>query len=107
MQQTNGPAGDGRQAVELFRKHLPDVILMDLRMPGMGGVEAIRAIHAVSPDAGIIVLTTYQGYEDIHRALTAGADGTAGTLRTTRRSARLAARPPRRRRAAAGPWRSP
>jgi DNA-binding NarL/FixJ family response regulator len=42
-------------------------------MPGMGGVEAIRAIRAVSPDAGIIVLTTYQGDEDIHRALTAGA----------------------------------
>jgi two-component system NarL family response regulator len=66
-------ASDGREAVALFRKHQPDVILMDLRMPGMGGVEAIRAIRAVSPDAGIIVLTTYQGDEDIHRALTAGA----------------------------------
>ena len=66
-------AADGREAVALFRKHQPDIILMDLRMPGMGGVEAIRAIRSLSPDAGIIVLTTYQGDEDIHRALTAGA----------------------------------
>lgn len=66
-------APNGLEAVELAKKHRPDIILMDLRMPQMGGVEAIRAIRAVNPDTGFIVLTTYQGDEDIHRALTAGA----------------------------------
>jgi DNA-binding NarL/FixJ family response regulator len=66
-------AANGREAVELSQKHQPDIILMDLRMPVMGGVEAIRAIRAVNADTGFIVLTTYQGDEDIHRALTAGA----------------------------------
>lgn len=68
-----GEAADGEQAVELYREHRPDVTLMDLRMPVMDGVEAIRAIRAENPDAAIIVLTTYQGDEDIHRALKAGA----------------------------------
>lgn len=68
-----GQAANGFEAIELFRKHQPHVILMDLRMPQCGGVEAIRAIRAISPTAGFIVLTTYQGDEDIHRALTAGA----------------------------------
>jgi len=63
----------GREAVELYRKHRPDITLMDLRLPEMSGVEAIRAIREHYPDSGIIVLTTYQGDEDIHRALTAGA----------------------------------
>src|SRR5438876_229090 len=66
-------ATTGREAVELYRKHRPDVTLMDLRLPEMSGVEAIRAIREHYPDSGIIVLTTYQGDEDIHRALTAGA----------------------------------
>jgi DNA-binding NarL/FixJ family response regulator len=64
---------NGREAVELFRAHEPDITLMDLRMPEMGGVEAIRAIRQISPRCGFIVLTTYRGDEEIHRALAAGA----------------------------------
>jgi len=66
-------AANGKDAVKLFEKHRPDVTLMDLRMPEMGGVEAIRAIRDTCPDGNFIVLTTYQGDEDIHRALSAGA----------------------------------
>jgi two-component system NarL family response regulator len=66
-------AADGRQAVELCREHAPDVVLIDLRMPVMNGVEAIREIVVCSPASRIIVLTTYDGDEDIHRALKAGA----------------------------------
>jgi len=68
-------AGNGRQAVELFRVHRPDVTLMDLSMPVMGGVEAIGHIIAEFPDARIIALTTWDGDGDIHRALDAGARG--------------------------------
>lgn len=68
-----GEAANGEQALQMFRQHRPDVTLMDLRMPVMDGVEAIRAIRAENPTAAIIVLTTYQGDEDIHRALKAGA----------------------------------
>jgi len=66
-------ARTGTQAVALARKHLPDVILMDLRMPEMSGVEAIEAIRAERTDSAVIVLTTYQGDEDIRRAIAAGA----------------------------------
>jgi len=66
---------DGRQAVDLFQEHLPDVTLMDLRLPGMSGVMAITRIRSKFPQARIIVLTTYDGDEDIHRALDAGARG--------------------------------
>jgi two-component system, NarL family, response regulator len=66
-------AGNGREAVELFEKHLPDVTLMDLRMPEQSGVDAIRAIRAKHRNAMFIVLTTYQGDEDIHKAMAAGA----------------------------------
>jgi two-component system NarL family response regulator len=65
-------ASNGQQAVELFRKHRPDVTLLDLRMPGMGGVEAAVAIRAEFPTARMIALTTYGGDEDIRRALAAG-----------------------------------
>lgn len=68
-------AVNGREAVELFRQHRPDVTLMDLSMPVMSGVEAIKAIMAEFPDARIIVLTTWDGDADIHRALEAGARG--------------------------------
>ncbi len=68
-------AMNGRQAVDFFETHKPDVALIDLRMPVLGGVEAIKAIRAKHPAACIIVLTTYQGDEDIHKALTAGAQG--------------------------------
>ncbi len=70
---TVGQAGTGEQAVELFEKHQPDITLMDLRLPGMSGVEAIRQIHNSSPEACIVVLTTYEGDEDIYQALEAGA----------------------------------
>src|SRR5262245_58478139 len=66
-------AVNGKQAVELFRQHRPDVVLMDLRMPEMNGVEAINAIVKEFPDSRIIVLTSYDGDEDIYRALQAGA----------------------------------
>jgi two-component system NarL family response regulator len=68
-------ASDGDTGVELFRKHQPDVTLMDLRLPRMGGAEAVAKIKAEFPDARIIVLTTFDGDEDIYRALQAGARG--------------------------------
>jgi DNA-binding NarL/FixJ family response regulator len=68
-------AANGRQALEEFREHQPDVVLMDLRMPEMDGVSAIEAIRAEFPDARILALTTYEGDVDIHRALEAGARG--------------------------------
>jgi two-component system NarL family response regulator len=66
-------ASTGKEGLEQFRQHRPDVTLMDLRMPEMGGVEAINIIRAEFPSAKIIVLSTYQGDEDIFRALEAGA----------------------------------
>ena len=66
---------DGRQAVELYRKLRPDVLLTDLRMPTMSGVEAIAAIRREFPSARVIVLTTFDGDEDIYRSLQAGAQG--------------------------------
>ena len=68
-------ATSGEQAIELFRKHSPDVTLMDLQMPGMGGIEAILAIRREFPSARFIVLTTYQGDVQALRALKAGAAG--------------------------------
>ncbi len=65
--------GDGRQAVELFRQARPDVVLMDLRLPGMGGVEAILAIRKEFAQARVIVLTTFDTDEDIYRAIQSGA----------------------------------
>jgi two-component system, NarL family, response regulator len=67
--------GSGEEAVALFLKHKPDVTLMDLRLPGMSGVDAIRAIRESHPGARFVVLTTYEGDADIHRALEAGAQG--------------------------------
>ncbi|HZB46283.1 MAG TPA: response regulator transcription factor [Pyrinomonadaceae bacterium] len=66
---------NGQQAVELYREHRPDVVLMDLRMPVMGGVEAIKAIKREFPAARLVVLTTFDGDEDIYRSLQAGAQG--------------------------------
>jgi DNA-binding NarL/FixJ family response regulator len=65
--------GNGRQAVDLWVQERPDVTLMDLCMPGLDGAEAIHEIRAVDPAARIIILTTYDGDEDIHRAMRAGA----------------------------------
>ncbi len=68
-------AGTGEEAVTLFFKHKPDVTLMDLRLPGMSGVDSIRSIRETHPRARFVVLTTYEGDADIHRALEAGAQG--------------------------------
>jgi two-component system NarL family response regulator len=70
-----GQAANGKQAVELFRQLRPDVTLMDLRMPVMSGVEAIHEIRKEFRNAAFVVLTTYQGDEDIHRALTFSPNG--------------------------------
>lgn len=68
-------AGNGRDAIEAYRKHQPDVTLMDLSMPVMGGVEAIKAIVGEFAEARIIALSSWEGDGDIHRALEAGARG--------------------------------
>ena len=70
-----GEAADGNSAIEQYRTLKPDVVVMDLRMPGLGGVEATTQIRREFPTARIIILTTYEGDEDIHRALAAGAQG--------------------------------
>jgi DNA-binding NarL/FixJ family response regulator len=70
-----GQASNGAEAVEAFQKLQPDVTLMDLQMPGMGGIEAIQAIRSAFPEARIIVLTTYAGDVQALRALKAGAVG--------------------------------
>jgi two-component system, NarL family, response regulator len=67
--------GTGEEAVDLYLRHKPDVTLMDLRLPGISGVDAILAIRAKDTNARFVVLTTYEGDEDIHRALEAGAQG--------------------------------
>ncbi|MCA9959292.1 MAG: response regulator transcription factor [Anaerolineales bacterium] len=70
-----GEAGDGAAAVALWEQQQPDVVLMDLRMPGMDGVAAIEAIKGKRPSANILVLTTYDSDADIVRAIEAGATG--------------------------------
>lgn len=66
-------AGTGTEAVDLFAKHLPDVSLVDLRMPQMDGVDAITAMREKDANARIIILTTFEGDEDVYRGLRAGA----------------------------------
>ena len=68
-------AGNGREAIELYRIHRPDITLMDLQMPIMSGTDAIAAIRVEFPDARIIVLSTYSGDAQAIRALNAGASG--------------------------------
>ncbi|HEU0090748.1 MAG TPA: response regulator transcription factor [Vicinamibacteria bacterium] len=68
-----GEAGDGRQAVALFRKVRPDVALIDLGLPLLDGIGAMEAIRSEFPGSRFIALTVYQGDEDVHRALQAGA----------------------------------
>ena len=68
-----GEASNGREALEQFRTHHPDITLMDLQMPEMSGIDAISAIHGEFPEARIIVLTTYSGDFQVFRALKAGA----------------------------------
>jgi DNA-binding NarL/FixJ family response regulator len=68
-------ASNGREAVELFRQHKPDVTLMDLRLPGLDGISAIKEIRLEFPAARVIALTSFDGDQDIYRALEAGARG--------------------------------
>ena len=68
-----GEAGSGEEACAICDQEAPDVVLMDLRLPGLSGVQAIRKIRETNPDVRFIVLTTYDGDEDIRRALDAGA----------------------------------
>ena len=68
-------AGSGAEAVEAFRKFHPDVTLMDLRMPAMDGIETTKEIRKIDPDAKIIALTSYDGDQEIYRALEAGVRG--------------------------------
>jgi DNA-binding NarL/FixJ family response regulator len=68
-----GQASNGLEAIEQFRLHRPDIMLMDLQMPGMNGIDAMSAIRAEFPDARFVVLTTYTGDVQIVRALKAGA----------------------------------
>ncbi len=68
-----GSAADGREALERYRSLMPDVTLVDLQMPRMGGVEVIQQVRAELPAARFIVLTTFDGDEDIFRAMQAGA----------------------------------
>lgn len=78
-------ASNGREAVDLWKQHHPDVTLLDLRMPEMDGVSAITEIRELDPNAHIVVLTTYDGDEDIYRAIKAGAK--AYLLKDTARDA--------------------
>ncbi len=71
--QVIGMAATGEEALALFNQHHPDVTLMDLQLPGISGLEAIKRIHTEDPKARVIVLTMYEGDEDIYRALKAGA----------------------------------
>ncbi len=71
--QVIGTTASGEDAVEMYLSHRPDVVLMDLQLRGMGGLEAIQAIRRHDPMARIIVLTMYSGDEDIYRAIQAGA----------------------------------
>jgi DNA-binding NarL/FixJ family response regulator len=68
-------AGNGKEAVDAFRLHRPDVTLMDLRMPVMDGIEATKHIRQIDPEAKIIALTSYDGDQEIYRALEAGVRG--------------------------------
>lgn len=90
-------SGDGRQAVELFRQQHPDIVLMDLRLPGFSGVEAILAIRKEFPKARVIVVTTFDQDEDVYRAIQSGAksyllkdmptEQITGTIRAVHRGA--------------------
>src|ERR1700722_16988895 len=68
-------ASEGKEALQLFHQHIPDITLMDLRLPGMDGIDAMIAIRAEFPEAKIIVLTTFSGDAQNLRALKAGARG--------------------------------
>jgi DNA-binding NarL/FixJ family response regulator len=64
---------NGAEALPLFERHRPDLVIMDLRLPGLSGFEAIKQLRAANPAARIVVLSNYDGSEDVHRAISAGA----------------------------------
>jgi DNA-binding NarL/FixJ family response regulator len=68
-------AGNGEDALEAYRKHRPSLVLMDVRLPGMSGAEAVAAITREFPDALVLMLSTHSGEEEIYRSLQAGARG--------------------------------
>ncbi|HEX8412551.1 MAG TPA: response regulator transcription factor, partial [Sphingomicrobium sp.] len=68
-----GEAADGAEAIDRFISHQPDVVIMDIAMPNMDGIQALQAIRAINPGAKVIMLTTYQFHAQIRRAVTAGA----------------------------------
>lgn len=70
-----GEAADGNQAVEMFHRYTPNLVLMDLRMPVKDGIAATKEIRTGHPEARVLMLTTYDGDTDIHRAMQAGAQG--------------------------------
>ena len=81
-------ASNGREAVDFWKENRPDVTLLDLRMPELDGVGAITQIREINPNAHIVVLTTFDGDEDIYRAIKAGAKGYL--LKDTAREALMA-----------------
>ncbi|HET7624284.1 MAG TPA: response regulator transcription factor [Verrucomicrobiae bacterium] len=68
-------ASNAEQAIALYRQHRPDLVLMDLQLPGLSGIEAAKAIRKEFPDAAIVILSTHEGEEDIYQAFQAGAKG--------------------------------
>lgn len=68
-------AASGREAIQKFKEHVPDVTLMDLRLPDMSGIDAVSVIRSEFPEARVIMLTTFEGDVEIQRALAAGAFG--------------------------------
>ena len=68
-------AANGREAIQQFREHRPDVMLMDLRLPDLSGIETLRAIRAEFPEARVVILTTFENDAETRRAVEAGARG--------------------------------
>ena len=68
-------AGDGAEALALIKQHLPDVVLLDLRMPGMDGLDVIAQVNSLRIPSRVIIMTTFESEEDVHRAMKAGARG--------------------------------
>ena len=70
-----GEAGDGEEAIALYERHRPDVMVLDLRMPKRDGVEVVQRVLEINPKACILIMTTYDGDEDIFQCLSQGAKG--------------------------------
>src|SRR5262245_6421332 len=68
-------AADGVEALALIQEHLPDVVLLDLRMPGMDGLDVIAQVNSANLESKVIIMTTFESEEDVHRAIKIGARG--------------------------------